>query len=447
MLPRFLVKSLIHPLHERLRGRSTHTFCKLYMDHDRGSVAELQAWHERCLTEHLQHAQVRVSWYRERVRAVQSPADLANFPLLDKSMVRSAGQQLAAEGFDLPLIPLATGGSSGEPLRFWSDARRESSQLAIKLRARAWFGLHAGHRETDLWGSPIELAAHARMRKLSAWMLGVRLLPAFALQDSTMAKFRHWLSSGRTDFVYGYASALARYARYLLQHGERLELGGPKLVISTAEVLLDADRADIVKAMGAPVANEFGCRDGGLVAHECPRGSLHVMHDAVHVEILRPDGSATALGESGELVLTNLWARGYPMIRYRTGDRAAWSKQACSCGLPHPVLSAIEGRMTDSLVRDDGARVHGLALIYILREQPGVQRFRCTQRRDRSLLVEVEAAETTDRPALELLLRRGVAKVLGSSTRVECCFTATLVPLASGKHRFILCEIPEEAGS
>ena len=100
--------------------------------------------------------------------------------------------------------------------------------------------------------------------------------------------------------------------------------------------------------------------------------------------------------------------------------------------------------MTDSLVRDDGTRVHGLALIYILREQPGVQRFRCTQRADRSLFVEVVAAPGTDHVALEALVRRGVARVLGIGTAVLCGFPAELAPLPGGKHRFILCEVPEE---
>ncbi len=442
MLPRFLVHRLIYPLHERLRGRSTRTIAALYRTHDRGTAAQLQLWHQDQLMAHLQHAVQQVPWYRERVALVQSPDDLALFPLLDKQQVRSAGLALAANAFSGRLIPLATGGSSGEPLKFWSDATRESSQLAAKLRSRAWFGLHAGHRETDLWGSPIELAAHARMRRLSAWALGVRLLPAFSLNDATMERFAAALRG--TDLLYGYASALARYARFLQQRGEQLERGAIKLVISTAEVLLDADRAIIKEAFGAPVANEFGSRDGGLIAHECPRGALHVQHDAVHVEILRSDGSAAPPGESGEVVVTNLWARGYPLIRYRTGDRAAWSMNPCACGLPHPTLAALEGRMTDSLVRDDGTRVHGLALIYILREQPGVQRFRCTQRADRSLFVEVVAAPGTDHVALEALVRRGVARVLGIGTAVLCGFPAELAPLPGGKHRFILCEVPEE---
>lgn len=442
MLPRTLVRLLVYPLHERLRGRCTVALTRAFRRNDRLSAEALEHLHAAQLHELLSHCAGKVPWYRGRLTSDARTVSLEMFPLLDKRMVRAAGDELRAEGFHGKLIPLATGGSSGEPLRFFSDALRESSQLAAKQRSRAWYGVHAGHRVTDLWGSPLELAPKARLRKLSAWALGAGLLPAFSLSDAQMAGFAERLRG--TDVLYGYASALARYARFLIAGDARLPPGTLRLVVSTAEVLLEQERAQMCEAFGAPVANEYGCRDGGLIAHECPRGALHVQHDTVHVEILRADGSAAQAGEEGEITVTNLWARGYPLIRYRTGDRAAWSARGCDCGLPHPVLVSVAGRMADSLVRSDGARVHGLALIYVLREEPGVQQFRCTQRSDASVLVELIAGQDSE---LEARIRRGVRKVLGAETVVDCAFVGSLAPLASGKHRYVICEMPEAAPS
>lgn len=443
MLPRALVRRVIHPLHERLRGRPTYRFMRMYAAHDRLSAAELQARHDELLVKLLRHAATEVPFYRERVDAVQGVADLACFPVLDKAVVRAAGSALKAAGFRGKLIPLATGGSSGEPLRFFSDQQREASQLAAKARARAWFGVHQGMRETDLWGSPIEAAAYSGLRRLAASALGWRLLPAFQLNPETMAGFRAVLGGGKTDLLYGYASSLARYARFLAERGERFSPGELKLVVSTAEVLLPADRAVIEDRLAAPLANEFGCRDGGLIAHGCPRGQLHLMHDAVHVELLDVEGRAVPHGSEGEVVVTNLHARGYPLVRYRTGDRAAFGT-GCACGLPHPVLASVAGRMTDSVRRRDGTRVHGLALIYMLRDVPGVRRFRCIQRADLSLDVAVELEGSSAREELLTQLAAGIATVLGPDLALRVAFVSEFEPLPSGKHRYIVCEATDD---
>ncbi len=444
MLPRALVRRVIHPLHEVLRGRPTNRFLRLYAAHDRLSTAELQVRHDELLVALLQHAAARVPYYRERVAEIRAASDLARFPVLDKSAVRAAGDGLKATGFRGALIPLATGGSSGEPLRFFSDQQREASQLAAKARGRAWFGVHPGMRETDLWGSPIEAAAYSGLRRCAAWALGWRLLPAFQLNAQTMAGFRSVLGGGRTDLLYGYASALARYARFLAERNERFAPGELKLVVSTAEVLLPADRAVIEERLAAPLANEFGCRDGGLIAHGCPRGTLHLMHDAVHVELLDDAGCPVPYGSEGEVVVTNLHARGYPLIRYRTGDRAAFGSP-CNCGLPHPVLASVAGRMTDSVRKRDGTRVHGLALIYMLRDVPGVQRFRCIQRADLSLDVAVEVGPGCAREDVQARLAGGVAQVLGPELPLRVAFVNGFEPLPSGKHRYIVCEAVDDA--
>jgi len=441
MLPRGLVHHVVHPWHERLRGRPTWRFLRAYMAQDRWSSAALDARHHEQVLDLLRYAQARVPFYRERVGSLRQVDDLRLFPLLDKASVRSAGDALKADGFSGPLIPLATGGSSGEPLRFYSDNEREASQLAAKARARAWFGVHPGMRETDLWGSPIEAASNAGLRKFAAWALGWRLVPAFRMNEETMAGYGRVLRGGRTDVLYGYASALARYARFLEARGESFESGELRLVVSTAEVLLPADRAVIKERLQAPLANEYGCRDGGLIAHECPQGSMHLMHDAVHVELINSAGDPVGHGEEGEVVVTNLHARGFPLIRYRTGDRAA-AGPPCSCGLPHPTLRSIAGRITDSLCTADGTRVHGLALIYMLRDVPGVRRFRCIQRADLSLDLDLEVGTDCQRATLEKSVHSGVARVLGAGLAVRIAYVQEFEPLPSGKHRYVLCEVP-----
>ena len=408
--------------------------------HDAWSAQRLQELHDHLLVEQLRHAASTVPWYRERVDvdAIRSPADIARFPLLDKATIREAGDRLKSEAWRGGWVRLETGGSSGEPLLFWSESERESSQLACKLRARAWWGLHPGHRETDLWGSPIETTSGGALRSFVAGVMGFQLLPAFRLNETTMAAFRGRIEGGRADFLYGYASALARYARFLEERGETLSDLGLRTAICTAETLLPQDR-DVIARVIAPVANEYGCRDGGLIAHEDPDGNLRLMHDAVHLEVISGDGEPLRDGEAGEAVLTNLWARGFPMIRYRLGDRVIRAPEPPPPGLPHPRLLEVAGRLTDFLLATDGTRVHALGVIYILRELDGIRRFRVIQesRTDLRVLIVPGPGLALEGAASELAEK--IRAVLGEGMEVRIERVDDLEPLPSGKHRYVIC--------
>ncbi|NRA95796.1 MAG: phenylacetate--CoA ligase family protein [Planctomycetes bacterium] len=407
------------------------------------TAAELGEVHDRLLVEHLRRAARHVPFYRERVDAddIRTPDDLARFPLLDKPTIRAAGDQLRSEAWRGRAWSMETGGSSGEPLRFITDNEREASAQACKLRARAWWGLHPGHRETDLWGSPIETGRQDMARRIAQGVLGFQLLSAFRLNEETMGGFRARLEGGRADFVYGYPSAMATYARFLEARGEDLADVRLKLAITTAETLLPQDEAVIRRVFGCPVANEYGCRDGALIAHAGPDGQLRLMHDAVHVEVLGPDLEPVAPGEEGEVTLTNFHAPSFPLVRYRIGDLITLNPDADLSDNPHPVVAAVKGRTTDLLFHQDGSRVHALAVIYPLRETPGVDRFRCTQTSRSHVRIEVIAGAGFDGQSAPSSIREGVRRALGADMDVDVSLVDELEPLPSGKHRYVVCDV------
>jgi len=442
--PRFLARRLVLPLQERLRGRTTLRFLRWMRRNDQVSPANLSELHDRLLVEHLKRSAQTVPYYRERVDAAQinSADDLKRFPVLSKAEVREAGERLIADDLRGEVFTMETGGSTGEPLRFFTHRNRESSQIAARLRGRWWWGVPPGLRETQFWGSPIELCKSGTLRTLAERLMGFQLLSAFNLNDQTMAEFRHALEGGRADLVHGYPTVLARYARFLEARGEDLSSTDIRLVVATAENLLPEDAADIRRVFHAPVANEYGCREGAVIAHDSPEG-LHLMHDAVHLEVMDPDLQPLDPGIRGEAILTNLHARACPLIRYRLGDLVRLDPDPPQGSVPHPRLLELSGRTTDSLVKDDGSRVHGLALIYILRELPGVEHFRCIQKTQGSLRIEIVPGPTFNPNSVESGIVARVHRVLGPGTTVEVHLEPHLDPGPSGKHRHILCEVDD----
>ena len=148
---------------------------------------------------------------------------------------------------------------------------------------------------------------------LSAFHLGVKTAPAYG-----EAFRRHHIR-----WATGYAVSFSLLAKGLLANGvPPLRLDA---VITTSEHLTGEMRDAIADAFGCRAYEEYSTVENVLFASECERGSLHVSPDAGVVEILRAEGSPTEPGEVGEVVATGLVRTWQPFIRYRVGDRAAWS--------------------------------------------------------------------------------------------------------------------------
>jgi phenylacetate-CoA ligase len=123
----------------------------------------------------------------------------------------------------------------------------------------------------------------------------------------------------------------------------------------------------------------YGARDAGFIAHQCPSGSLHISAEDIIVETVNTDGKPTARGEPGEIVVTHMATEDFPFVRYRTGDVGILGNKTCACGRGLPILEEVQGRTTDFVVAQDGTVMHGLALIYTVRDLPGVEHFRIEQ--------------------------------------------------------------------
>jgi len=211
-------------------------------------------------------------------------------------------------------------------------------------------------------------------------------------------------------------------------------------VFVTSEKLYDDQRADIAAVFGAPVANGYGARDAGFIAHQCPAGSLHLSAEDIVVETLLPDGSAAGIGQPGEITVTHLATNDFPFVRYRTGDIGVLGDELCSCGRTLPVLRSVEGRTTDFVVAKDGTVMHGLALIYTLRDLPGVERFRIEQLSLDETRVLVVAGAAFD-AAAEARIQREFKARLGAAVtvRVEC--VDEIPAEASGKFRYVVSRV------
>lgn len=441
-----LVAGVLFPLHERLKRHSTVAVRRAMEDSQWWPAERLQALQVDRLRTLLVEAGRHVPYYRDLFKrlgfdpaSVQGVADLQRLPLLTKADIRAhteAFKHERAEG----LARFNTGGSSGEPLVFFIGRERVSHDVAAKWRATRWWGVDIGDPEIVVWGSPIELGAQDRVRQLRDKLLRTELMPAFEMSEARLDGFVQTIRRCRPKMLFGYPSALSHIARHAEARSVRMDDLDIRVAFVTSERLYDDQRAAISRVFRCKVANGYGGRDAGFIAHECPSGSMHMTAEDIVVEIVDSQGRVLPAGQAGEIVVTHLATTEFPFVRYRTGDVAVLGDGRCPCGRGLNTLREIQGRATDFVVAADGTVMHGLALIYVLRDLPGIRQFKIVQ----ESLVYTHILLVTD-PDFDRGKHGEIASKmrarLGADVSVKIEHVDAIPPEQSGKFRYVISKV------
>ena len=437
------VSMLLFPLHERFKRHDTVALRRRMEEVQWWSTDRLADLQLQRLRDLLQDVAVNVPYYRDLFAqtgldpaSIQGISDLQRLPFLTKSVIRAntdALKHVDAQG----LSRFNTGGSSGEPLIFFIGTKRVSHDVAAKWRATRWWDVDIGDPEIVVWGSPIELGKQDRIKQVRDTLMRTQLLPAFEMSEAKLDGFIATIRRAKPRMLFGYPSALTHIAKHAQKRNVAMTDLGIKVAFVTSERLYDEQRSTISEVFGCKVANGYGGRDAGFIAHECPEGNMHLTADDIVVEIVDEQGKVLPAGQAGEIVVTHLSTNDFPFIRYRTGDIGVLGSTACKCGRGLPILQYIQGRSTDFVVTADGTVMHGLALIYILRDLPGVKSFKVIQE-SRAFTRVLLVTDKTFAPDSVAQIVSGFKQRLGADVSIAVDLVEIIVAEKSGKFRYII---------
>jgi len=440
------VANLLFPLHEQIKKHNTVAIRKSLEQSQWFSTNQILAAQNARLSNFLQKTVNHVPYFRKvfadanlQPSQIKSVADLAQLPFLTKTIVRENFDDLKSNKSG-PVTLFTTGGSSGSPLLFLLGNERVSHDVAEKWRATRWWGVDIGDKEIVAWGSPIELNSQDKMRLFRDKLFRSRLLPAFDLTEEKLLGFIDEIKLVKPKMLFGYPSVFSLIAKTAQQHHIDLTQLEIKVVFVTSERLYPEQRDTIETVFNAPVANGYGGRDAGFIAHQCPQGKMHLSAEDIIVEIIDEDDNPLSHGESGEIVITHLATSDFPFIRYKTGDIGTIDTEVCSCGRGLPILKDIEGRTTDFIVAEDGTKMHGLALIYILRGLEGISEFKIIQ--ESKYFVRILLVPTNHlTEVLKAEITASFKARLGANVTIEIDKVAYIAAEKSGKFRYVISKI------
>jgi len=348
-------------------------------------AAEREQWRSEALRAMLSYAVEHVPAYRT------SGSELESFPVVDKhTIVADDTSYRSVDHEHFPTVSKHTGGTTGDPWNYPLDRRAWAEAYATQIYRFRQLGFGYGDRRL-LLGFPASLG----LQKMT-WRKRLRLsveranpyLSGFDVDPEASLGRAKQAAALEARMWYGYASTIAAMASAALDAG--ITLPGPNLIVTMAEPLWPAWRKDIEEAFGSKVVEEYGCNDGGIMAHRCSSGNLHLADHQSLVEILDDDGRPCPPGIDGSIVITNFHARHMPFIRYRAGDIGSFGPHPCPCGRPGRTLSRVSGRSGDFVRLPDGTELVPAAFFNPFNEVTGVRRWQIVQPDLESLIIRIE---------------------------------------------------------
>ncbi|WP_332760370.1 hypothetical protein [Pseudarthrobacter sp.] len=197
-----------------------------------------------------------------------------------------------------------------------------------------------------------------------------RLVPTLRLDvtapmEDTVAALNRF----QPRILVGYASALKPLAAE--QHAGRLHIS-PQGVMSASEVLTPHTAAELEAAWGSVPFDVYAATETAGIASPCTYRNRHVYEDLLIIEPVDQDGNPVPPGTTGaRLLVTVLFSRTLPLIRYEMSDSVRLGGRGCPCGRAFTLLGDIEGRLEDILNlpgRQGPVSIHPIVFHHVLDE-------------------------------------------------------------------------------
>jgi len=322
----------------------------------------------------------------------------------------------AADGY-----VFSSGGTTGMPKAVYRtvDEQRHNAVRLGKGLALSVFGpgdvvanlLFAG----NLWASFVSY-------NQAMEYTGCRVLPISG--NLPMEQIAGYLSLFGANAAITIPSVLLSLAAHVEQHRLPIRL---RKVSTGGEHLFAGARDDLRRTLGVEqfASTGYTTNDTGAIGYQCPHctGGVHHVHEDLHLlEILDPEtNEPLGPGRIGKVVVTNLYRKLMPTIRYEVGDLGRWIEGGCPCGRKTRLMELL-GRSDDVLIIG-GGNIHPEVVAAAVHATPGVSPHfqivaRLEDHRDQ-LLVRVERAESADPAADGARVEQLMGRLLAESKELK----------------------------
>lgn len=257
-----------------------------------------------------------------------------------------------------------TSGSSGDPFIFAKDKECHALTWASIIYRFGWYGIDFNKSyQARFYGIPLDFIGHKKER-LKDFLSNRYRFSIFDLSDEVLEKVLKKFQNSTFDYINGYTSSIVLFAKFLQSKNIVLKDICPslKVCLVTSEMLFEEDKVLMEKQFGVPIVNEYGASELDLIAFENTKGEWQINSETLFVEILDENNQPVPKGKEGKIVITSLYNKAHPFIRYEIGDVGILDEKST---FKKPILKKLIGRTNDVAVLPSGKKSPGLTFYYV----------------------------------------------------------------------------------
>jgi len=373
-----------------------------------------------------------VPYYRKILTEVgvieKGKVKLENFnkiPFLTKDILRKEGKRLLSTEKRRGFYENHSGGSMGEPVRFFQDQNYSDWNIASKIYYRTIIGQNIGEKELRFWGSPRDLSRAKNFLKirLRNWVFNRVEFDAFGMSEQDMFEYAKKWNEYCPTWVESYADSIYEFAKFIEQ--ENISIKSPKNGILTAGGNLYPEmKKTIERVFNCSVYNRYGSREVGDIAYG--KNKLHISFWNQKVEIIK-----------NQIYVTNLNNYSQPFIRYKIGDMAKRGKDEFE-------IESIIGREFSVFKTSKGKIISGLFFVHFIGStcnQGGMKKFQVIQKDYDYILFKVVLGDKDSFESNKPKIEKEIQREMGSDCKIEWQFVDQIKPTKDGKYLYTIREV------
>ena len=306
------------------------------------------------LTNILEYSIKNVPFYSEI-----KEAKLELFPVMNKSIFKKYGDKCISNEYKEKkdnLYKASTSGSTGEPLVIYENLDKKNRSRADFIRAHELINWNLGDKFIFIrnWASNYR---HSKVKQIAENVIPISIENFDNEKKEWLVKY---FCKYKNCVLFGYSSSICDFMNYIRKNNIETDKLHIKLIVCDSDELSNKNKKMLKETFKCDVINRYDNEENGLIAISSPNSDvLHVNNQSVHIELLEVDSDKHVKpGVIGRVVITDLYNKAMPLIRYDTGDYAISKDDSKNV----KTIEVIVGRKADSLKSTDGNLISSVSV-------------------------------------------------------------------------------------
>jgi len=341
---------------------------------------------------------------------IKRTEELKNLPILKKSDIKENIESIVPRSYNRrKLLVHNTSGSTGIPLKIFGNPHSEAYNRALKYRAF----VENGFSFKDI---VVEITSPEHLNYGNFWFqqYGIFRRHKLSILLDHTELFKQ-INMIKPNVIECYPSVLNLITLDCKKEDLTFR---PKIIFTTAELLLPIWKSNIINFFDCDVRDMYGSAEFYRLAWECEKHEGYHLDIDTHVIEFVDQDDKPVNDRDGYIIITGLYNYVFPLIRYKIGDIAKLKSENCSCGRSLPLIDSIQGREDDYIKLPSGKTISPRK-INLLDSVKGVREYVTIQLKKDILKVQVVKDKDFTENTIESIKRQILKGCLGESIKID----------------------------